>query len=410
MVARLTNMSTVTAREAARRMGVKIETLYAYVSRGVLERHVAADGRTSVFDERAIEALARRGRPRQSSRSTSLNMLIETAVTSLSPQGVRYRGRLSTELASGHTFEDVAELLWTGTLGERHQAWVGDTLTSIDGATLSLHDSIRVAAARAGTRRESTSGRSPADTAAAGRHLIATITDSLPIVGDGRTPRLLLPDGSPPIRSTIAGRLWARLSPQRPAPGMLAVLNAALVLMADHELAASTLAVRVAASTRADPYAVVNTGLGVLSGPLHGAASRFSRGLIDHALEVGAVRAVNDAIRSAQQLPGFGHKVYIDADPRAVALLGLLRHAAPNSRALAVVDDLGGLVADRIGRQPNVDFALAAMTVVARMPPDGGEAVMSIARISGWLAHAQEEYGEAPLRFRPRASYIGPAT
>ncbi|MEO6124347.1 MAG: citrate synthase [Ilumatobacteraceae bacterium] len=400
-------MSTMTAGEAARRMGVKVETLYAYVSRGLIASHVAADGRTSMFDRRAVEELARRGRPRQSSRSTSLNMLIETSITSLSPQGVRYRGRLSTELAHDHTFEDVAELLWTDTLGDRTHGWMGDALTPIVASSLDLHDSIRVIVALAGTGRVSASMQAPTDVAAAGRHLIATITESLPTVGDGRSLRLTLPDGSTPIRATIAGRLWSRLSPQRPASGMLAVLNAALVLMADHELAASTLAVRVAASTRADPYAVVNTGLGVLSGPLHGAASRLTRALIDQALEVGPIRAVNDSLRSGQPLPGFGHKVYADADPRALALLTLLRRAGPNSRIMAVVDELGAVGAERIGHEPNVDFALAAMTAVGRMPPDGGETVMSIARIAGWLAHAREEYNEAPLRFRPRASYVG---
>ena len=403
-------MTTLTAREAARRMGVKVETVYAYVSRGLLESHAAGSGgRGRVFDERAVEELARRGRPRQSSRSTSLNMLIETGITSLSPQGVRYRGRLSTELARDHTFEDVAMLLWTGVLGSQAHGWVGDTLAPPPGAALGLHDSIRVNAALAGTRRVVDSTGPPADVVSPGRHLIATITDSLPVVGDGRTPRLVLPDGSDPIRATIAGRLWTRLSPRRPPPGMLAVLNAALILMADHELAASTLAVRVAASTHADPYAVVNTGLGVLSGPLHGAASRLTRALIDDALAVGPSRAAADAMRAGRRIPGFGHKVYVEADPRAVALLELLRSATPASREMAVVDELGMLVADRIGRRPNVDFALAAMTVIGRMPADGGEAVMSIARIAGWLAHAAEEYGEAPLRFRPRASYTGPS-
>jgi citrate synthase len=301
-------------------------------------------------------------------------------------------------------------LLWTGALADRSHGWVGRRCdpTPGDGA-LGLHDSIRVIAARAGTGRASSNGM-PAgvDVAADGMDLIATVTDSLPIAGDGRTPRLVLPDGSAPIRSTIAGRLWTRLTPQRPAPGMLAVLNAALILMADHELAASTLAVRIAASTRADPCAVVNTGLGVLSGPLHGAASRHTRALIDRAVEVGPVRAVSESMRSGGHVPGFGHKVYVDADPRAVALLALLRGAAPNSRILSVVDELDTVVVDRIDHRPNVDFALAAMTAVARMPSDGGEAVMSIARIAGWLAHAAEEYDEAPLRFRPRASYTGP--
>lgn len=407
-------MGTVTAQQAAKRMGVKVETVYAYVSRGLLESHQSADGRTSLFDARAIEALARRGRPRQSSRSTSLNMLIETSITSLSPQGVRYRGHMAGELTRTHTFEDVANLLWTGVLSDRRHGWSGETLPVP--APMAVHDAIRViVATAAATAMPATAAGSrsvaeppPVDIAAAGARLIATITDSLAVDGDGRTPRLVLPDLSAPIRSTIAGRLWTRLSPRRPAPGMLAVLNAAMILLADHELAASTLAVRVAASTRADPYAVVCTGLGVLSGPLHGGASRLARQLIDDAVAIGPVRATSNALRSGRRVPGFGHSVYIDADPRAVILLDLLRIAAGRGRNMAVVDELQATVVDRIDRQPNVDFALAAMSVIGHMPQDGGEAVMSIARIAGWLAHAQEEYGETALRFRPRASYVGP--
>ena len=108
----------LTAREASNRMGVKVETIYAYVSRGVLESH-PGPGRVRLFDPRAIETLALRGRPRQSSRSTSLNMLIETGVTSLAADGVRYRGLLNAELARTQSFEQVAHLLWLGALIRR---------------------------------------------------------------------------------------------------------------------------------------------------------------------------------------------------------------------------------------------------------------------------------------------------
>lgn len=190
---------------------------------------------------------------------------------------------------------------------------------------------------------------------------------------------------------------------------MLAVVNAAMVLLADHDLAASTFGVRVAASTRADPGAVVTAGLGVLSGPLHGSASRVAREMFDRAAAVGAARAVGEILTAGGRIPGFGHSVYLDADPRAVVLLDLLRRAAGRTRAMDIVDDVHAAVSERIDKYANVDFALGAMTMIADMPPDGGEVIMSIARIAGWLAHAIEEYTESPLRFRPRASYIGAA-
>ena len=407
-------MPTLTTAEAARRMGVKVETLYAYVSRGLLESLPGPDGKSSRFDVRAIEELARRGRPRQSSRAASLNILIETKLTSLSPQGVRYRGLSSGELALTHTFEDVAELLWGGELPGRRAAralWNAYPLPPLPtgSATTAIGDTVRLATARLMVASPH-NGRSPDEVAAAGRMMIATMIESLPILGDGRTPRLALPKGppgAPPLRGTIAGRLWTRLSPRRPVPGLLPVVNAALVLMADHELAASTLAVRVAASTHADPLATVSAGLGALSGPLHGSASSAARGLLMRAGEVGAAQAVGEVLARRERIPGFGHRVYADVDPRAAVLLDMLRHAVPRSRALAVAADVQTVVHDRIGKEPNVDFALATLAIATGMVADGGEAIMSIARVAGWLAHALEEFGEAPLRFRPRAHYVG---
>ena len=99
--------------------------------------------------------------------------------------------------------------------------------------------------------------------------------------------------------------------------------------------------------------------------------------------------------------------MYVEADPRAVVLLRLLRATWGRTRLLTVVDDVHAAVRSRIDQEANVDFALAAMAMLGGMPADGGEVVMSIARMAGWLAHAIEEYDEAPLRFRPRASYIG---
>ena len=394
----------LTAHEAANRMGVKVETIYAYVSRGILESH-PGPGRTRLFDARAIETLARRGRPRQSSRSTSLNMLIETGVTSLAADGVRYRGRLNAELARTHTFEQVAHLLWLGALDPAHSPWRGEHYPTAPG--IDLPNAIRVIAAHALSHAPTEIGRSADDVAAVGRHLIATMTDSLPIMS-ARIPQLVVPNGGPPIRSSIAGRLWGKFSVSAATASLLTALNATLVLLADHELAASTLAVRVAASAHANPYAVATTGLGVLSGTLHGGASRPARALLDDALAHGAGAAVTALADAGRRAPGFGHKVYPGIDPRADVLFELLQRSSTAHRVLAVADDVCTEVRKRFDREANIDFAMATFTHVADMPPDAAGAIMAISRTAGWLAHAIEEYGEVPLRFRPRARYVGP--
>jgi len=405
-------MSTMTTRQAAQRLGVKVETLYAYVSRGVLDRDVADDGRSSLFDRRAIEALARRGRPRSSSRSTSIDLLIETRLTSLSMRGVRYRGIDAGTLARTSTFEDAAALLWLGRQpagdGPRCEfPWKGRIVDGGDG--FSAGAAIRVTVAEAwALAGDDTGRRDPESMAATGRLLISTIVDSLPTLGGARSTRLTLPNGTGPIRGTIAGRLWGRLTPRRPTAELVGVLNAALVLLADHDLAASTLAARVAASTGAGPYAVVSAGLAALSGPLHGGASRLARDLLAVAEVEGGRVAADRALRNAKIVPGFGHTVYADADPRAVVLFGLLRTAVGSGSQMAAVDAVIAATVERTGRHPNIDLALATLGHLAGMSPDAGEVVMAVARTSGWLAHAIEEYAEPPLRFRPRASYNGP--
>jgi citrate synthase len=397
-------MALLTSDQAASRLGVKVQTLYAYVSRGVLTSVRAPDGRASQFVADEVEALARRGRPRRAGRTPTFEIQIDSGLTSIADHSLRYRGRSAVDLATTATFEQVAELCWTGALPPEPAPWSGSTVPlPHDG---DLIDRVRVAVALAAIDDPSRADLRPEAVAACGRSLIATVVDSLPIHGDGRSPRLLLSPGGVARRGTIAGRLWARLASARPQPDLVAALNAALVLLADHDLAASTFAVRIAASVRADPYAAVSTGLGPLSGPLHGRASRAARVMLDAADGPGgAAVATADALRTWGAYPGFGQRLYPNGDPRAVALLGLLRRAAGGSRAMAVVDGVVAAAQRRALIHPNVDFALAALGRVTNMPQDAGEVIFAVARMAGWIAHAMEEYEEAPARFRPRASY-----
>jgi citrate synthase len=72
------------------------------------------------------------------------------------------------------------------------------------------------------------------------------------------------------------------------------------------------------------------------------------------------------------------------------------------------VDALTREVVPRTGRHPNVDLALAALTTAAGMPADAGAAIFAVGRVVGWIAHALDEYGQQPLRLRPRGRYVGP--
>ena len=207
----------------------------------------------------------------------------------------------------------------------------------------------------------------------------------------------------------IPARLWPRLCPGDPPPGLLDALRAALVLLADHELAASTLAARVAASVRADPYAVVATGLGAVGGALHGGASLGAETMLAAAPDAAAApRVVGELLRRGERVPGFGHFVYRGGDPRAGLLLAMVRRAVPASPRLAVVDAVLAEMHRRALPEPNIDFALAVLASCAGMIRGAGEAIFAVARTAGWLAHAVEEY-TASTPLRPRAVYTGPA-
>ncbi|MEV4192405.1 citrate/2-methylcitrate synthase, partial [Streptomyces toxytricini] len=166
----------------------------------------------------------------------------------------------------------------------------------------------------------------------------------------------------------------------------------------------------VAASARAHPYAAVSAGLGVLEGPLHGAAGRLAHRTLAEVLERGgAAPVVAEHLRAGRPVPGLGHRLYAAEDPRATALFARLEDVPGAAPALAAARELvATTAAGRGGPHANVDLALAVLTLSTGMPAEAGETVFAVARTAGWIAHALEEYQERPLRMRPTGHYEGP--
>jgi citrate synthase len=401
--------------EAARRLGVKVTTLYAYVSRGLLRSHRAPEGRRSLFEVDEVERLARRSRE---GRTVETRMaVITTGITQLTESGPLYRGRHAVDLATTTSFEDVAELLWNVRMPEPERTpWSGLSLGEppVMRAPNLIEWSVVVAGALDPVRAD----LRPDAVVRTARQLIATVAGSLVASTTSSSPRgrsatdersavpLILDDGGEQ-RGSIATLLTAYLSPA-PTPALVRAVNAAMVLLADHELASSTMAVRVAASTRADPYEAVLAGLGTVAGPLHGAASQQVCNLLYEAERVGVERAVDDTLRWQGLLPGFGHTVYTDGDPRYEVLRRHFDELA-TPQAAATVEALVGLAAAQRIPPPNVDLGLAAITWATDLPAEAGQILFTLARISGWIAHYLEELGERPLRYRARAVYAAPA-
>ncbi len=179
-----------------------------------------------------------------------------------------------------------------------------------------------------------------------------------------------------------------------------------LVLLADHELNASTFVARCVASTAATPHAVVVAALAALSGRRHGGASARAAALFrdiarsEDPLTLMAARLARD-----EDLPGFGHFLYPDGDPRAAAILAATARARPRAQAAIAAAAAAG--ARLTGRLPNVDFALAAATTALGLPPNAALGLFVVGRAVGWVAHAIEQY-ESGVLIRPRARYAGP--
>ncbi|HEY1652430.1 MAG TPA: citrate synthase [Acidimicrobiales bacterium] len=380
----------LTTEEAARRLGVKVPTLYAYVSRGLLESHRDPTRRGSLFDLADVEALAVRSR---GGRQTATRLAtITTGVTQLDQElGPLYRGQRATDLAVRAGFEEVAELLWQSEGAEGGGDWSTPDLGECP--LRHTFDRMRWALVLCGARDPLRSDLRPAAVVRAARRSAAALADAVGVA----------PSPCDDDRASIAARLAARLTTSSAAVPTDAV-NAALVLLADHELATSTVAVRVAASVRSDPYDALLAGLTTLAGPLHGGASQMAYELLVVAERDGAERALNAVLREQGRLPGFGHTVYKSGDPRFGALLASAEPTLSDGQR-AVLHEVIALAAAHDVPLPNCDLALAALSWGAGMPPDSGRTIFAVARVAGWAAHYMEELTERPLRFRARAVY-----
>lgn len=355
--------SALSSAEAAHRLGVRRATLYAYVSRGLLHAHRTPGG--SLFDAQEVDALAARGRNRPAGAVET----VRSELTSLDDDRLRYRGQDAVALSRTHSFEAVARLLWTGTARPGPFASDPGLRAGVDAVLRAL----------------------PAGTRPAARLRVAVAAaGALPHPG---------PDADPePLLSAVldrGGGVAATVDEVLGAPGDW---GPALVLLADHGLAVSTVAARVAASARAPLPAVLSAALGAADGPLHAGASVVAHRFLERVLQDGP--AVVLAGHTGRVPPGFGTVVHISADPRAEALLQVLP-------AGEVADALPALFVHVLrshgaGAYPNVDLGLAAHALARGLPAHAGEFVFAVARTAGWVAHALEEYRAPALRFRVR--------
>jgi citrate synthase len=356
-------------------LGVRPQTLYAYVSRGQIGvMPDPANPRRSLYRAEDIEGMnVRRARGRRVARIAESTMdwgepAITTRISTIHHGTLVYRGVSAIPLAETQTLEQTAALLWETT---------GPVTFPVVAAAPDPWHAL-------------------ADAASSGEPMLGRGTERLQRDAAASVARLAACLGAASDARPIHERLAKAWSPRKTGA---ARIRQALVLIADHELNASTFATRVAASTGASMAASLLAGLSTLSGPRHGGAGAALAALIEEADRAGSAVAVTAWLARGLDLPGFGHPLYPEGDPRAVMLLGGLT-------VDPLLADLRDAVDDATGRQPNIDFALVAMTRADQLPTHAPFALFVLGRSVGWAAHAMEQIRSGQL-IRPRARYEG---
>ncbi|WP_439575969.1 citrate/2-methylcitrate synthase [Phreatobacter sp.] len=380
------------AKAAAERLGVTRATLYAYVSRGLV-RAAPDDGgpHRSLYSASDIEALAARkarGRKPETIAGGALDFglpVLTTAITSIEAGRLAYRGTDAAAIAASASLEEAARFLW----GCGDADPFDRPAPSVDPAWPGLMEAL--------------GHLSLFERAAA---LLPLVKGSTALTWQ-RDPKRLWPAsadllralsaiacGAEPTGEPVHRRLARHWGLDETGAGLV---RAALVLLADHELNASTFAVRVVASTGASLASALSAGLGALSGPLHGGQTSLVEALFEEAERTGDPDAVvEQRLWRGDRLPGFGHPLYPDGDPRAMALLAMLPPDPRRAGLLAAMD--------RLGKLPNVDFATVSLRRHLALPRGSALTLFAVGRSAGWIAHALEQQADGRL-IRPRARY-----
>ena len=389
----------LSAREASAELAISPATLYAYVSRGLIRSEPSPDSRSHRYRAEDIRGLKERRTPSvepHGFKSFDPELpVMDSAIATITEQGAIYRGVNCVDLAETDTLEHTATLLWDVTgvdpFAPDNCPHVSDEMRTIAEAARRAAPIDRAIAvlALATSADPGAFTRAPEGRAMVGarilRLLVATMLNTAP--------------SAEPLHQQIA-KAWA---PDNKHAADL--IRRALVLLADHELNASTFTVRCAASTGINLYDSIIAGLAALKGPKHGGAgvlaSRLVRTLIDQDPEP----VIRERVALGERFAGFGHGVYKRGDPRAMSLLNALTRAGAARKFTREVPER---IAEATGEFVNIDYALAVLAHSLRLAAGSELTLFAMARAVGWIAHASEQLQYGRL-IRPRARYVGPA-
>ena len=387
-------------------MGIRPQTLYAYVSRGLIRSETGdLRQRTRQYYREDIERLRRhkelRARPEVAAEQAlrTGDPVLESALSRIDDDDLYYRGISVSKLARESTVEEVATLLWTGDRSLQIEEFAGEGRLSgispvlIAGlAPLSTVEQMQALLPAIGAQDPAAFATAPPHIHQCGARILRFTT--------------LIATAQDKTVSGIAQTLQSAWLPGRPETTRL--LEAALILCADHELNVSTFTCRTVASSGTSLYAVVTAGLSALQGPRHGGATSRLEALWDEAESANSVGdTIASRLKRGDVIEGFGHVVYRGVDPRAKILMELLEDAVPNASELALAKAFIEEVGKRTGLAHNVDLGLVTLRRALGLEKGAALLLFCLGRIIGWIAHAIEQYQTGRL-IRPRAKYTGP--
>ncbi len=333
-----------------------------------------------------------------------------------------YRGYDIGDLVENTSFGEVAFLLWDGRLPNRQEmdqakkeladnmtlpAHVSAILEALPKETQPM-DALRTACSALGSTDPDLRSNEPDANRRKAVRLTAqfpTIVTAFHRLRSGEKP--IAPDAS----LSLAGNFLYMLNGKKPHETLTRVMDAALVLHAEHGMNASTFTARVTAATLADMHAAVTAALAALKGPLHGGANQdVMEMLLACKTPENAEKQVEEMLASGQKVPGFGHRVYRTFDPRATFLRKMskqLGQDAGNSLWYEMSERLIPIVKRTKNKDPNVDFFSASAYYTMGIPLDLFTPIFAIARVTGWTAHIMEQHRNNRI-IRPTDDYVGP--
>lgn len=388
----------LSAEEARRELGVEAQTLYAYVSRGLIRSEPSPDGRrTHRYNAEDVRRLKERKTARRNPDSAAGSALkwgapvLDSELTLITDGRIYYRGQDAVELSRSCTAEAVAALLWTGN-GQVPEGWFNEPLegprVAEDVGPLSA---MQIELARAEAIDPSAWDLRPLRAARTG----ARVLRRLAAVATGGT-------GEGMTLSEALQKSWA---PERPDAEPL--LRAALILLADHELNVASFTSRCVASAGSTPYAAVAAGIGAMHGVRHARHIERVEALFSEVRVPERAKTTLEArLQRGERIPGFAHRLHPSGDPRATELLRRVRETGPQSPALALADAIVDAAEPLLGDHPTVEIGLVAAAQVFGLPAGSPLVLFVLGRSLGLVAHAVEQYGSREV-LRPRARYIG---